>query len=705
VTASYDIADPSRSIKILLVDDDEIYSVFLGVLVREIKGLQCDLTWVESAEQGLQAIEQANYDVYLIDYQLGQDNGLQLMQDVRAQGWNVPMILLTSTGGHGLYTQAMEVGATGYLVKGEITASLLERSIRHAMNHAQALESLRLSEERYAAAVRSTNDGIWDWDLSTDTVYYSARWKAILGYAEHELTMSPDEWRGRVHHEDLGELKTDFAAHVNGEQPSFSNEHRMMHRDGSYRWVRTQGVLVRNSRVAGSMTDITDRKRFEIELTHSALHDSLTGLPNRRFFLERLEQALRTNQPEVRCAVLFLDLDRFKVVNDSLGHAAGDELLRQFAERLRQVLQHTETVARFGGDEFSILLEGVESTERACRIAEHIEQCLSRPITVRGHNFSLSSSTGIAMSNGRYGATDLLRNADIAMYEAKNTFHKRYAIFDDAMLERVQTRLKLEDELRLAIERREFVLFYQPICSVEPHTVGFEALIRWQHPQRGLLPPGCFITCVEDMGLITEVGWWVLEEACRGIQLLQQASPHLLTVSINLSASQFYEPELLPRVKAALQATKLNPSALKLEITESTLMSSTDSVIAKLNALSALGVTCHIDDFGTGYSSLSYLYRLPSAALKIDRSFVADMSKNQEHSAVVQTIINLAHNLGQYVVAEGVETQQQFTQLKSMGCEYFQGYWFSPPLAVTEAASWLTSFNVQSAEPLIKYGR
>ncbi|MEZ5581501.1 MAG: GGDEF domain-containing phosphodiesterase [Candidatus Competibacteraceae bacterium] len=336
---------------------------------------------------------------------------------------------------------------------------------------------------------------------------------------------------------------------------------------------------------------------------------------------------------------------------------------------------------------------------------EHIERCLSRPIDVQGHSFSLSSSTGIAMSNGRYGATDLLRNADIAMYEAKKADHKRYAIFDEVMLERVQTRLRLEDELRRAIERREFVLYYQPICSIESHAVGFEALIRWQHPQRGVLSPGKFIACIEDMGLIAELGWWVLEEACRGIQLLQQSSPHPLTVSINLSASQFYEPELLPRVKAALRATNLNPAALKLEITESTLMKSTDSVIAKLKALRALGVSCHIDDFGTGYSSLNYLYRLPSAALKIDRSFVADMSKNQEHSAVVQTIINLAHNLGLYVIAEGVETQQQFTQLKNMGCEYYQGYWFSPPLAATEAAGWLASLNAQSAEPMIEYGR
>ncbi|NJN46117.1 MAG: diguanylate cyclase [Candidatus Competibacteraceae bacterium] len=329
------------------------------------------------------------------------------------------------------------------------------------MNHAQALESLRLSEERYAAAVRSTNDGIWDWDLNTDTVYYSARWKAILGYAEPELGTSSGEWYGRVHPEDLGKLKIDFTAYVNGDRSLFTNEHRMMHRDGGYRWVRTQGVLLRSSRVAGSMTDITDRKRFETELMHSALHDSLTGLPNRRFFLERLDEALRANQNQARCAVLFLDLDRFKVVNDSLGHAAGDELLRQFAERLRQVLQQGETVARFGGDEFSILLEGVDNTERACRIAEHIDQCLSQPISVQGHSFSLSSSTGIAMSNGRYGPTDLLRNADIAMYEAKSAEHKRYALFNEAMLERVQTRLRLEDELRQAIERQEFVLYYQ----------------------------------------------------------------------------------------------------------------------------------------------------------------------------------------------------------------------------------------------------
>ncbi|MEZ5581499.1 MAG: PAS domain-containing protein [Candidatus Competibacteraceae bacterium] len=253
MTASYAIADPTKHIKILLVDDDEIYSAFLGELIREVEGLCCDLTWVENAAQGLNAIAQAQHDVYLIDYQLGEDDGLQLMQSVQEQGWNVPMILLTGTGGHGLYMQAMEAGATGYLVKSEITASLLERSIRHAMNHVQALESLRLSEERYAAAVRSSNDGIWDWDLRTGTVYYSTRWKAILGYGEHELGDSPNEWYGRVHQEDLERLVAEFAAHVNGETPLFVNEQRMIHRDGSYRWVKTQGVL--GATFAGSRFD------------------------------------------------------------------------------------------------------------------------------------------------------------------------------------------------------------------------------------------------------------------------------------------------------------------------------------------------------------------------------------------------------------------------------------------------------------------
>jgi diguanylate cyclase (GGDEF)-like protein/PAS domain S-box-containing protein len=700
VADGFDGITSCTRIKALLIDDDAIYAVFLRALVQEIEGASCEFEWVDNFSDGLRAIERRAHDVYLIDYQLDQDDGLQLMRTTQQQDLNLPMILLTSTGGHDLYLQAMDVGASGYLVKQEITASLLERSIRHAIKHTQALESLRLSEERYAAAVKSTNDGIWDWDLRTGEVYYSARWKAILGYAEDELGGSPDEWYGRVHKDDLTALMADFAAHVNGERAQFVNEHRMRHRDGNYRWMRTQGLLVPRSRVAGSMTDITDRKRFEADLLHNALHDSLTGLPNRRFFLERLRNTLDAvrQRQAAECAVLFLDLDRFKVVNDSLGHPAGDELLRQFAERLRQALQADDMVARLGGDEFAILLRGVNTLEYARATAARVAQAIQQPIVLRGHEFSLTSSIGIVVDDGRHDPEDLLRNADIALYEAKASDKARYAVFDQAMFERVTARLRLESELHRALERGEFVLYYQPICSSEQQVVGFESLIRWQHPERGLVPPGEFITCVEETGLIVPLGWWILQESCRGIQTLRAAIGRPLSISVNLSASQFAQADLVPRIQTTLQRTGLEPASLRLEITESVLMDRSESSIAKLKALRALGVCCHIDDFGTGYSSLSYLYHLPSDALKIDRSFVAKILENRENQAIIKTIVTLAHNLDMYVIAEGVETRQQFEQIKSMGCEYYQGYWFSQPLSLADAVPWLTATATPLAE-------
>ena len=678
-------------IKVLLVDDDEDEFILTQDLLDDISNVRYELDWVATFAEGLQAIKDAEHDIYLIDYRLGDHTGLDLLQSTRGVSRNAPMILLTGVGDYGIDMKAMEAGAADYLIKGEITAPLLERTIRYAINHARTLESLRVSEERYAAAVKSANDGLWDWDFTKDKVYYSPRWKFILGYQECDIGTQPDEWLSRIHSEDRDNVITEFEAHKNGLTDLFINEHRILHRDGEYRWVLVRGLVLTDeqsnplSRMAGSLTDITDRKRFENQLLYDALHDALTGLPNRVLLIERLSNAhaRQRRYPEYRYAVLFLDLDRFKIINDSLGHLAGDQMLKIVAKRLQSCLRPGDTIARLGGDEFAIFLEYIEDDAEVRTVAERIETTLQEPVLFDNNEVYTTGSIGIALGNASHERPeDILRDADIALYCAKDLGKARYTLFDKSMYTQVAERVHLERDLRQAIEKREFFIQFQPIISSATELPwGFEALVRWHHPKLGVVPPAHFIGLAEETELILPLGWWVLEEACRRMQTLNtpgDRSP--LSISVNLSAKQFSQNDLITRITAILERTGLAPERLNLEITESTIMESSYAAITKLQELKQLGIRCHIDDFGTGYSSLSYLYRFPSAALKIDRSFIRKMTDSRQHAGIVQTIINLAHNLEMFVIAEGVETSQQFIQLKELNCEYIQGFWYSLPL-------------------------
>jgi diguanylate cyclase (GGDEF)-like protein len=442
--------------------------------------------------------------------------------------------------------------------------------------------------------------------------------------------------------------------------------------------------------------EVAERKRAQEQLIYDALHDSLTGLPNRNLFLERVQTVLdRLNQePEAQFAILFIDLDRFKIINDSLGHMVGDQLLVAIAQILSNCLRPCDTVARLGGDEFTILLNNIQTEQDAIAIAERIQKELTAPFEVEGHTVFTSASIGIAYGARSYSETvDLLRDADIAMYHAKEQGKARYAIFDPCMYQRTLQLLQLERDLRKAIENQEFVLYYQPIvCLRNGHVAGFEALIRWQHPERGFISPQEFIPIAEDTGLIVPLGDWVLREACKQLRHWHDTIPSAsnLRVSVNLASKQIQEQDFIHKVDRILAETGLDGNFLRLELTESMLMERTQEIIEMLTQVRHRRILLSIDDFGTGYSSLSYLHRFPVSTLKIDRSFVTQMTVDNESFEIARTVVTLAHALNLDVIAEGVETPEQVTQLRRLGCEFGQGYLFSKPLSTLAIESLLS---------------
>ncbi|BBL81028.1 hypothetical protein RxyAA322_28820 [Rubrobacter xylanophilus] len=567
----------------------------------------------------------------------------------------------------------------------------------------ETLAQTRAAEERYALVERGVNDGLWDWDLRRDRIYYSSRWKEMLGYREDEIGAGPEEWFRRVHPEDRKRLLQEVGDHLRGRREHLNVEYRIRHRDGSYRWMLTRGLAVRDGegnpvRMAGSQTDITRRKRAEEELLYEASHDALTGLPNRAFFMERLGEALRRARSEegFRLAILFVDLDRFKMINDSLGHTIGDRLLVAAAGRLRECLRPQDTLARLGGDEFTVLLEDV-SGEEAAAVADRLLERLRTPFYLDGYELFTAASVGVVLGGREYASPeDLLRDADIAMYRAKAVGGGRKGIFEAGMHTRAVELFRLENELRRAIERREFTTHYQPIISLKTGLIsGFEALVRWRHPERGLVLPDEFIPVVEETGLILLLELSVMREACARLAAWQKRFPdhRPLTVSVNLSRNQLVRSELPEQIERTLLETGLDARSLRLEVTEGALMENVDSAVATLSRLRDMNIRVHIDDFGMGYSSLSVLHQLPIDALKVDRSFVGRMDGVGGDAEIVQTIVTLAHNLGLDVIAEGVEREEHLRQLRKLGCDYAQGFLFSEPLDAENAQRLISSYR------------
>ncbi|MBX6341651.1 MAG: EAL domain-containing protein, partial [Thermomicrobiaceae bacterium] len=563
---------------------------------------------------------------------------------------------------------------------------------RDLTEHRRAEDALR----KYRAALDAAADMVVITDRHGRVEYVNPAFTRQTGYA-------PEEVRGR-HMLDViavdGEAAILEMAEAIRSGGVWQGELRGRRKDGSEYWEEVRVAPVRDpgggvSRLVAVRHDITDRKVLLEELTRQAFYDALTRLPNRALFMDRLEHALAVRRgPDHQIAILFLDLDRFKVINDSLGHAVGDQLLVAVGERLRSFVRGGDTVARLGGDEFIVLLEEIRTEREATLIARRIIQGLRRPFDLAGREARVTPSIGIVLGTpGSDVPGELLRDADIALYQAKAQGRSRYVVFDTSMRQRVSQRLDLEIGLQRAIERGELAIHYQPIVGLSDGAISsIEALVRWRHPERGLLTPKDFVSVAEETGLIVPIGRWVLEESCRQLRAWHEAHPsdRRQRVTVNLSARQLQQPDLIDWIAGTLARVGLDPDCLKLEITESVVMEDVAATAEILAELRGLGVRIAIDDFGTGYSSLSYLTRLPADTLKIDRSFVRSLGEDERNLAVVRAVTSLAHSLGMEVTAEGIETSEQIARLREIGCDRGQGYYFSRPLPAPAMARLLS---------------
>ena len=570
--------------------------------------------------------------------------------------------------------------------------TLLFQDVTQRAQHEQAI---RRSEERLSLAADGANDGLWEWDRRTQEMYFSRRWKTMVGLPPEAGTGRVDDWINRVHPDDVASLKLALDAHTAGGAEHFVHEHRLRHEDGTYRRVLCRGVSVRAAgnrlvRIGGSLTDTTERAITQEQLRTAGVLDPLTGLSNRAEFVEVLRRrldALKQHPSANKFAALYLDLDRFKIVNDSLGHLVGDELLKAVSRRLESCLREGDALARLGGDEFAILLNGLSEEEQANAIAFRIQKALSTPFAIGGREVFTSASIGIAFGRPSYNSPDeIMRDADSAMYHAKASGKARHELFDADMHARTLDRIGLESDLRHAVENNDFQLHYQPIVLLgSGMCVGFESLIRWSRNGEPI-SPATFIPMAEELGLIEPVGTWCLEQACSTFAEWKRRYPHssLEYITVNVSSRQLVQQNFLSLVERVVHEAGLRPSDLRLEITETALMDSPTAAAGLLRELREFGVKIYLDDFGTGYSSLSHLHRLPVDALKIDRSFVKSLGL-PDRPLIVESILALARTMNTSVVAEGIETDVQAQELERLGCTHAQGFLFSRPIPAAAA--------------------
>jgi diguanylate cyclase (GGDEF)-like protein/PAS domain S-box-containing protein len=682
---------------LLVVDDMEFNR---DVLARRLTQRGFSVGTAADGAEALVHVSTGRYDLILLDVEMPAMSGLEVLKRLRQtySQTELPVIMVTGRTASADIVEALGLGANDYVTKPIDFPVALARINTH-LAHKRAIADLHESEERYAVAVKGANDGLWDWNILTNTVYWSPRWKSLLGYQEHEIGTHPDEWLSRLHEDDAQRVKETLSAYLESGNGHYESEHRLLHCNGTFRWMRCRGAAVadgtgRVTRLAGSLTDITDAK----------MADALTGLPNRLLFTDVLKRAIRRTERrrDYVFALLVLGLDRFKVLNQNLGVLSTDHLLISVAQRLQSCLRGTDIVSRDGagftlarlvGDEFTVLLDDITDASDAVRVAERLRDALRAAFEVDGRQVFTSATIGLALSTTGYTEPEqILQDAAIALHRAKSG-STPFELFDPAMRERAMTRLQIETDLRVALSSGDLTVLYQPIVCLGTRTVeGFEALARWHHPTRGMVGPAEFIPIAEEAGIIRQLGRIVLVESCRQMAMWQRkfgrAAPGVMCV--NVAAGQL-DDDFVVEVEQVLEQTGLDPSKLKLEITESAFIKEGGGTGAVLARLQSIGVEWSIDDFGTGYSSLSYLHRLAANTLKIDRSFVSRMGADPKGSEMVRAIIALAVNLGMDVVAEGVETIEQVEELQTLGCNRAQGFYFSRAVDLTAADKLIAS--------------
>ncbi|WP_413262175.1 EAL domain-containing protein [Floridanema flaviceps] len=689
--------------KILVVEDEGIVAIDLQTTLEDLGYIVTAV--VDSGEMAIEKAKETQPDLALMDIRLaGELDGIQAAEIIRSE-FDIPVIYLTAYADKETLKRARLTLPFGYLIK-PFEERELQTTIEMALYKHQIEMQLRENTQWFTAILKSIGDAVIANDRKACVTFMNPIAESLTGWQQEEaLGKNLLEVFQVINEIDRTPIELPLRETLEaGITVNLPPQSLLVAKDGKIVPIGDSAAPIKDNkgRIKGTVfvfRDISAQKQAEAKLSYQAFHDSLTNLPNRALFLAQLKQA--TEQAKQRenylFAVLFLDIDRFKVVNDSLGHTIGDQLLIAIASRLKNCLTTIDMVARLGGDEFAILLENVPDLQTVCGIANRLIRELNLPFIVQDYEVFANVSIGIVMSSETFdGIESLLCNADIAMYRAKRFGGSRYQVYDRSMHAQVVAQLQLETDIRRAIERQEFVVYYQPIVSlINYKIVGFEALVRWQHPQRGLINPGEFITLAEETGLIVQIDWLVMRQACQQMKLWQEQIPmaESLTLSVNLSGKQFAQANLVEQITRILQTTKLNPNFLKLEITESAIIENAESAIAVLQQLRDLGIKVHIDDFGTGYSSLSYLHRFPSNTLKIDRSFITSIDRDTNSLEISKAIVILAHNLGIEAIAEGIETLQQLAKLRELHCEYGQGYLFSAPLDKEAATNLIKSLK------------
>ncbi len=671
--------------RVLIVEDESIVAMDLK---NSLKILGYEV--VGTAATGEEAIARANEtrpDLVLMDIMLkGDMDGVQASEAIRSRH-DIPIIFLTACADDSTLQRAKVTEPLGYLLK-PFDEWELHGHIDVALYRHQMERKLRESEERYSLATQGANDGLWDWNLKSGEIYFSPRWKSMLGYVDTEVGRSPDEWFGRLHPADKDHVQKLLAQHISGGSTHFESEYRILDAAGIYRWVLCRGLALRNGngeahRIAGSQTDITDRK----------VYNPLTGLPNKILLADRLERALSRvrRQHGDTFAVVALDVDGIRLVHDSFGCACADQLLLQVARRIQECVSPQDTVAHCGDAEFVLLLEEVCDAGQAMHVVTQVHTELEKPFQLEARTVHVTSTSGITVATPDYATPDeLLRDASTAMHRARNS-RARCEIFDREMRSLAVSHMQLESDFRKAFDRGEFRVQYQPIVSLKTGALeGFEALVRWQREQTLVLPEE-FLGMAESTDLIVPLEEWVLLQACSQVAKWQAGCREPLSVNVNLCARHYSSPHLLGMLEQTLSRSGLDPGSLHLEITETALMENTRVISETLARIRTMDIEVHMDDFGTGYSSLSYLHKFPVDTLKIDRSFIGKLGLSDDTWKIVQAIASLARSLRMAVIAEGIENLMQMRMLQSLGCEFGQGYYFAKALDACAAESLVRS--------------